>query len=136
MVFWQFLSGFLFTLFCAKALLRCPIDSGTMVTSYEELYPWAAMGLRREMSSFILDWIINQFRRGQRLCWSNEADMFVVRCELDKLVCVDTRTDPSGQFCFFYSTLFSKVGLRLPLNSFEKRVVHLAECRPHPIASE
>lgn len=36
-------------------------------------------------------------------------------------MCADISTDSaSRQFCFFYSTLFSKIRLRLPLSSFEK----------------
>ena len=39
-----------------------------MATSYDELYPWAPMGLYREISSFTSDQVINRFRRGQRIC--------------------------------------------------------------------
>lgn len=59
----------------------------------------------------------------------------MARCELDEPVCANASTDPSGPFCFFYSTLFSKVGLRLPLSSFEKElltVLNVALAQLHP----
>ena len=102
----------------------------------DELYPWASLDLRREMSGFTSDQVIDRFRQRQRLCQSNEADATVVRCALDEPVCADIEADlASGHFCFFYSTLFSKVGLRLPLNSFEKTLLtelNVAPAQLHP----
>jgi len=60
----------------------------------------------------------------------------VVRCGLDEPVCADIEADlAAGHFCFFYSTLFSKVGLRLPLNSFEKTLLtelNVSPAQLHP----
>jgi len=106
-----------------------------MTTSYDDFYPWAPLALRRECTCFTSDHFITRYRRGQQLCQSNEQDALVARCELDEPVCADTSTDPSGPFCFFYSTLFSKVGLRLPLSFFEKElltVLNVAPAQLHP----
>jgi len=60
----------------------------------------------------------------------------MVRCALDEPVCADIGADlASRHFCFFYSTLFSKVGLRLPLSSFEKILLtelNVAPAQLHP----
>jgi len=105
------------------------------MTTYDDFYPWAPSGLRRECSCFTSDHFITRYRRGQQLCQSNEQDVLVTRCELDELVCANESTDSSGPFCFFYATLFSKVGLRLPLSSFEKdllTVLNVAPAQLHP----
>jgi len=68
--------------------------------------------------------MIDRSRREQRICQSNEADAIVARCALDEPVCANIRVDPtSGHFCFLYSTLFLKIGLMLPLSSFEKMLL-------------
>lgn len=36
-------------------------SEGLMATTYDDLYPWAPVGLRRNMSSFTFDQIIDQF---------------------------------------------------------------------------
>jgi len=38
-------------------------------------------------------------------------------------VCCDESSDPDGPFCFFYTTFFKKVLLRLPLSIFEKELL-------------
>jgi len=106
------------------------------MTTYDELCSWVSLELHREVSGFNSDQVIDRFRQGQRLCQSNDVDVTVVRCGLDEPVCADIEADSaSGHFCFFYSTLFSKVGLRLPLNSFEKTLLtelNVAPAQLHP----
>jgi len=41
----------------------------------------------------------------------------------DELVCRDESTDPICLLCFFYDTVFIKLGLRLPLTLFEKELL-------------
>jgi len=80
-------------------------------------------------------WLFGENARGQQLCQSNEQDVLVVRCELDEPMCANTSTDSSGPLFFFYSTLFSKVGLCLPQSSFEKElltVLNVAPAQLHP----
>lgn len=41
--------------------------------------------------------------------------------ESEELVCKDCVNEPP--FCFFYETLFTKLGVRLPLHPFEKEIL-------------
>jgi len=36
-------------------------------------------------------------------------------------VCRGNTGDDKGHFCFFYATIFIEIGLRLPLDIFEKK---------------
>jgi len=109
---------------CCDLVKRFCVTCANM-TSYDDFYPWASLPLRRETSNFTLDNFIVRYRRGQRLCQSDEEDVLIVRCDLDEPVCANESSDRLGPFCFFYATLLSKVGLRLPLSSFEKGVLSI-----------
>jgi len=58
-----------------------------------------------------------------------------VECREGEPVCCDESSDPDGPFCFFYSTFFKKVVLRLPLFIFEKKLLtelNVAPAQIHP----
>jgi len=99
------------------------------MTSYDDFYPWASLPLRRETSSFTSDNFIVRFRHEQPLCQSDEEDVLVVRCELDEPVCANESSDHSGPFCFFYATLFSKVGMP-HTRAISSELVYWADLRP------
>ena len=50
----------------------------------------------------------------------NDRGLRVVSCREDEAVCCDESSDPKGPFCYFFTTFFKKVLLRLPLYNFEK----------------
>ena len=50
-------------------------------------------------------------------------------------MCSNEVSDPEGPFCFIYSTLFRRLGFRLPLTPFERTVlteVNVAPAQLHP----
>jgi len=88
------------------------------MTHYDSLYPWA-------------------FRRHQTLCKSNETDVVVAICDNDKPICKDGSLYPlpPQKFTYMYITLFEKVGLGLPFNTFEKElltILNVPPCQLHP----
>ena len=73
----------------------------------------------------------------KKCLFSREDDKFVkvVPCRVDEPVCCDESSDPNGPFCFFYSTVFKKLLLRLPLYHFERALlteINIAPTQLHP----
>ena len=65
----------------------------------------------------------------------NDRGLRVVPCRIDEPVCCDEASDPDDLFCFFYSTVFKKLLLRLPLYSFERAFltkINVAPTQLHP----
>jgi len=80
---------------------------------------------------------IRAFRRHQTLCKSNETDVAVTTCDSDKPICRDGTLFPvpPQKFTYMYVTLFTKLGLRLPFNTFEKElltILKVSPCQLHP----
>ena len=58
-----------------------------------------------------------------------------VACRKGEPVCSNEVSDPEGPFCFIYSTLFRRLGFRLPLTPFERTLlteVNVAPAQLHP----
>jgi len=46
-----------------------------------------------------------------------------VPCREDELVCCDESSNPDSPFCYFYTIIFKKVLIRLPLYNFKKELL-------------
>jgi len=108
-----------------------------MNTHYNVLYSWAPLALRRETSSMTTLTRIRAFRRHQTLCKSNETDVTVIAYDGDEPICRDGNLFPISpqKFTYMYVTLFEKLGLRLPFNTFEKElltILNISPCQLHP----
>ena len=108
-----------------------------MNTHYNVLYSWAPLALRMETSSMTTLTRIRAFRRHQTLCKSNETDVTVIACDGDEPICRDDNLFPISpqKFTYMYVTLFEKLGLRLPFNTFEKElltILNVSPCQLHP----
>ena len=102
---------------CLSILFVCLLHC---MMHYSSVYPWAKRDVLRETSVFTSVKIIKCFRHTQSLiCSGVEGNIIVVPCAPDELVCKDF---PHGEpFCFFYETLFTKLGIRLSLVFFRKK---------------
>ena len=61
--------------------------------------------------------------------------VWVVACREGEPVCSDEASDLEGLFCFIYSTIFRRLGLRLPLTPFERTLlteVNVDPAQLHP----
>jgi len=59
----------------------------------------------------------------------------MVACREEELVCADESSDPEGPLCFIYSTVFRRLGLRLPFTPFKRVLlteVNVALAQLHP----
>jgi len=97
---------------------------------YTTMYPWALSFLSEETSEFTTREKIVLYRNNEqhpkkKCLFGREDDRFVkvVPCRVDKPVRCDEASDPNDPFCFFYSTVFKKLILRLPLYSFERALL-------------
>jgi len=85
---------------------------------YNALYPWAKLDVLREV------FVFTSLKRISKLCHAqslsrihSNKDIVVVPCNPTKPICCLGESP----FCFFYETLFTKLGFRLPLTPFENR---------------
>jgi len=108
---------------------------------YKTMYPWAPSPLLEETSEFTTREKIVLYRKSEhpkKKCrFGREDDKFVrvVPCRADEPVCCDEASDPDGPFCFFYSTVFQKLLLRLPFYNFERALlteINTAFVQLHP----
>jgi len=85
--------------------------------------------LLEETSTFISLEGIATYRKKQNChpsrVFGKDHDKFVriVACREGKSICSDEASDPEGPFCFIYSTIFRRLGLRLPLTPFERTLL-------------
>jgi len=108
---------------------------------YKTLYLWAPSNLLEETSEYTNREKIFLFRKSEHLkkkcLFGREDDKYVkvVSCRVDEPICCDESSDPEGLFCYFYSTIFKKVLLRLPLYHFERALlneINTAPAQLHP----
>jgi len=101
---------------------------------YGVVYPWAKCDVLRETSDFTSVKRVESFPHAQALSYSGlEANIVVVPCAPNEPICRDCQNGES--FCFFYETFFNKLGVRLPLTSFEKEILNVMNIAPaqlHP----
>lgn len=103
----------------------------------DPLYPWATLTLRREVSSMTTLTRVRAFRHHKTLFKSNDTSVVVATCDVEEPICRDSTLHPLPlqKFTFMYITLFEKLGLRLPFNTFEKElltVLNVAPYQSHP----
>jgi len=93
------------------------------------MYPWAPSPLLEETSEFTTCEKIVLYRKSEhrkKKCFFGREDnkfIRVVPCREDEPVCCDKASNPDGPFCFFYSTVFKKLFILLPLYSFERALL-------------
>jgi len=101
------------------------------VSDYKSLYRWAPDALLNETSSFTSLASITAYRKKQtchKSCvFGKDHDKFVrmVACREGEPMCANESLDPEGPFCFIYSTVFRRIGLRLPFTPFERAPAQL-----------
>jgi len=92
---------------------------------YKSLYRWAPDALLKEISSFTSLVSITAYRKKQTChksrVFGKDHDKYVrmVPCRVGEPVCSDESSDPERPFCFIYSRVFQRLGLRLPFTPFE-----------------
>jgi len=102
---------------------------------YYSMHPWSKLDIIREVFVFTFVKRIQKLSHAQSLSrTSSEKDVIVIPCRPEELVCKDCVNETS--FCFLYETLFTKLGIRFPLNPFQKRNSSNYERSPCPVASK
>jgi len=94
--------------------------------------PGHPQNLLNETSFYISREIVVALRKNGCHFGKDDDRLKIVSCREDEPICCDESLDPKGPFCFFYTTVFKKVLLRLPLTIFEKKVVDRAKCNSCP----
>jgi len=83
------------------------------------MYPWAKLDILQEVSISSSTQKIQTLRHAQALSPTGfDKDVVVVPCKPEEPICKNCIDKPP--FCFFYETLFIRLGVRLPLSPFEK----------------
>ena len=111
-----------------------PIPTSSLIppppaSFYKSLYRWAPVDLLEETSTFTTLRSIAAYRKKQTChplrVFGKDHDKFVrvVACREGEPVCSDEASDPDNPFCFIYSTIFQRLGLRLPLTPFERTLL-------------
>ena len=102
--------------------------------------PWAFDTLLGETSIYTsLEEIVLYMKseRPKKCIFSgkNDRGLKLVPCREDEPICCDESSDQDGPFCYFYTTVFKKVLLRLPLYNFKKELlteINIASSQLHP----
>jgi len=78
---------------------------------------------------------IRAFRHHQTLCKCHETDIAITTCDNDGPICRDGTLFPlpTQKFTYMYITLFEKLGLRLPFNTFEKELLTILNVCPRQL---
>jgi len=100
------------------------------------MYPLASNTLLGETSIYTSSEEIVRYMKSERpkkciLGRENDRGLKLVPCREDEPICCDESSDPDGLFCYFYTTVFKKVFLHLPLYNFEKEI-NVAPGQLHP----
>jgi len=101
---------------------------------YNSFYPWAKCDILHEFSIFTTSDQVKNFRHVQALSrYGIETHIVVIPCSYDELVCKNCQNEKP--LCFFYETLFTKLGVRFPLSLFERGILNMMNVAPtqlHP----
>jgi len=88
---------------------------------YHTMYPWAPKNLLDETSFYTSrERVVTLRKSGCHFGKAHDRFVIILARKEDEPVCCDESSDPEGPFCFFYTIVFKKVLLRLPLSNFEK----------------
>jgi len=95
---------------------------------HRTLYPWASDNLLGETSIYTSHEQIVFYMKSERpkkciFGRENDRGLKLVPCREDEPICCDESSDPDGPFFYFYTTVFKKVLLHLPLYNFEKELL-------------
>ena len=104
------------------------------------MYPWETENLLKETSIYTThDQIVALRKENCQLKYrfgrESDIDFRIIPCREDEPVCCDESSDPDGPFCYFYTIVFKKVLLRLPLYNFEREFLtemNIAPAQLHP----
>jgi len=86
---------------------------------YIVMYPWAKKDLLKETSYYTTHLHLRELKdNGCFMSKRYKGHVKTVECREGEPICCDESSDPEGLLCFFYTTFFKKVLLRLPLSIF------------------
>jgi len=97
---------------------------------YQNRFPWANDDLLYETYLFSIVQSITSLRQSCVFSKNDEHDISIVPCCTGEPICNDNGVDTENPFCFFYVATFTKIGLQLLLDNFEKHVLTLLNISP------